>query len=138
MRSLLLLCLLALCRTGVAFAPPTPRVPTPAYVRDAERKHGRVALLAIPTLVAISTVDPAPASYLARQPVDTQVLFFSLVGILEAASLSRLGPKYSLRVPPGTYPPLKPRPSLDAIEDGAGRAAMLGVSTFLVTSLLAT
>ena len=137
------LALLATLSTASAFAPAPrgPRVrtpPTPAYVRDAERKHGRVALLALPTLLALSTVDPDPASYLARQPVDTQLLFFSVAGILEAASLPRLGPRYALRVSPGNYPPLKPMPALDAAEDAAGRAAMLGVTAFLLTSFLAS
>lgn len=118
-------------------APQVPRTPSPEYVQDAERKHGRVALLALPALAAIATFDPHPVTYLSRQPVDAQLLFFAVAGVAEAASLSRLGPRFTLRVPPGVYPPLRAMPSLDAVENTAGRAAMLAVTALMLAELVA-
>ena len=112
------------------------RVPSADFVRDAEKKHGRVAMLAIASLAALSTVDADPVSWLSRQPVDAQLAFFSLSGVAEAAStFPRLGPRYSLRegVHPGNFAPfpLGP-PGVDALEDAVGRAAMLVAAGVLV------
>ena len=114
-----------------------PQVPSPEYVRDSEIKHGRVALLAVATLAALSTVDPEPVSYLARQPVDTQLTLFALSGVAEAASsFPRLGPRFSLKrgVHPGNFVPMPlGSPWLAELEDVAGRIAMLVAFAALVS-----
>lgn len=120
--------------------PPRHRGPMQDFVREAEKKHGRVALLALPTLAALPllTGDPEPASYLLRQPAEVQLTFFSAGGLLESCALARLGPGFSLKpgVVPGVVPPLRaPTPALDAAEDALGRGAMLATTAMLALSL---
>jgi hypothetical protein len=122
--------------------PPHRRGPTEDFVREAEKKHARVALLAAPTLAALPmlTGDPDAASYLLRQPVEVQLTFFSAAGLVESYALARLGPGFSLRkgVVPGVVPPLRPpSPDLDAVEDTLGRGAMLATTAMLLVSVLA-
>jgi hypothetical protein len=55
------------------------------WLKAAEKKHSRVALLALPTLFALtqSGIDD-PVSFLSSQPVSTHIDFFTISGILEA------------------------------------------------------
>ena len=109
-------------------------IPSAGFVRDSEKKHGRVALLALPTLATIYAVaGENPVPYLSKQPVSTQIEFFSGMALLESLSLSRFGPNFSLKegVVPGNFPPLAlPNKPSDDFEDAAGRIAML--ATFAV------
>ena len=118
------------------------KIPTPEFIKDAEKKHARVAMLALPALVALSTIDPEPTSWLARQPIDVQLSLFSGAGILEAAlTFPRLGPMFALKPDaiPGNIPPFPLPPdtnigdAADAFEDLAGRACMIMTACILVS-----
>lgn len=118
-------------------AKPVTQIPSKDFVRDAEIKHGRVALLALPTLAALSLVDPDPVTLLSRQDAGTQLTFFATSGLVEALSLSRLGSNFTLRdgVTPGNFPPLRASPAFQDAEDVAGKAAMLATTVWLISSL---
>ena len=131
----------ALLRTGAVR-------PTQGFVREAEQKHGRVALLALPTLAwalpTLAGVESASdaAAWLSRQPADVQLMAFAAAGVVEAATtLPRLGPRPFALKPgavPGHVPPL-PLPAsarVEAVEDAAGRAAMLLTVAFLVHAVV--
>lgn len=111
----------------------TMAAPSADFVRDAEKKHARVALLALPTLGAIyALTGDNPVPYLSKQPVALQAEFFSVATILESLSLRRFGPRFSLKdgIVPGNFGPL-PLPTnkkLDDLEDASGRIAMLAIS----------
>ena len=118
-----------------------PSVPSRNFVREAEIKHGRLALLALPTLAGISWVtgDPDPVSFLSRQPAEAQLSFFALAGVVESVSLRRLDGKFSLRegVVPGRLLPVNgTHPSLTFAEDVAGRAAMAVAAVTILASVV--
>jgi hypothetical protein len=117
-----------------------PSLFSDGWVREAEKKHGRAAMLALPTLVALSAADPSadPVKWLNSQPVDFQLEAYSLAAVLESFNLRRLGKGFSLKegVEPGrvwdsgkTIPPL-----LSLSEDIVGRFAMLACFLFLFRS----
>ena len=118
------------------------KIPTQEFIEDAEKKHARVAMLALPTLIALSTIDPEPTSWLARQPIDVQLSVFSYAGILEAAfTFPRLGPMFSLKPDaiPGNIPPFPLPPdtklgdAADTLEDLTGRACMIMTACILAS-----
>ena len=136
MRALpLLALLLAPCAAGFDLSP--ARL---GWMREAEKKHGRVALLALPSLAAVSALaDAEPVSWLNAQPAAVQLSFYSTAAALESLNLRRLGRGFVLRddAKPGKVLPVGDvDPNLDAIEDVAGRAAMLLAASTLVESLL--
>jgi hypothetical protein len=102
-----------------------------SWKQEAEKKHGRVAMLAVPALIALGANGAeAPVRWLSQQPVETQTEFFAAAGLVEAAlGLPRLGYNFTLKegVEPGVYPPLAPpdNPQLDAAETDVGRIAMV-------------
>lgn len=114
-----------------------------AYLRETEKKHARVAMLAVPALLVLGAqgVD-APVSWLSHQPLDAQLEFFSAAGVLEAwATLPRYQARLRLKdtVEPGNFLPAAwrvPEP-LDRAEDMVGRAAMLCASTLMLSELSA-
>ena len=115
---------------------PLKRVPSLDFIRDAEKKHGRVALLAVPALASIGAMTGEnPVTFLSSQPWATQAEFFAVCGAIEAFSLSRLGPNFSLRegVTPGCF--LKDNStvsaSVDDLETNAGRVAMLVAASWI-------
>ena len=121
--------------------PPTksvaPSVPSAEFVRDAEKKHGRVALLALPTLGAIyALTGDNPVTYLSKQPAALQAEFFSVATVLESLSLRRFGPKFSLKdgIVPGNFAPLTPPTDkkLDSLEHASGRIAMLATAATML------
>ena len=130
-----------------AFAP-TPKptltssVPSKEFLRESEVKHGRVAMLALPTLAAISLFDSDPVTFLSRQSVSDQLTFFSTYGVLESAlTLPRLGNKFSLKegLVPGKIIPFKkyvPGKNLQQFEDLSGRAAMVVAFAILAQRVL--
>ena len=115
-------------------------IPSAGFVRDAEKKHARVALLALPTLATIYMLTGEnPVPYLSNQPSSTQVEFFAGTALLESLSLSRIGPNFSLRngVVPGNFPPLSlPNGPVDDFEDVTGRVAMLATFSILLYGVL--
>ena len=119
-------------------SPPSRVVPSPAFVRDAEIKHGRVAITSALALSALSAQGfEHPSSVLSQCSVSDQALFFSTIGLLEAlVYLPRLANRFRLKkgIEEGRIVDLKvPTPKgLLFIEDVTGRLAMLGVATFLV------
>ena len=116
----------------------TPGTPRYDWYREAEKKHARVALLAAPSLAVLSTFTPHPVQWLNEQPVETQLTFYSVAAALETLNLRRIerGIKLKEGEEPGrVFSKLIPKPSetLDALEDGAGRLAMLVCAIVLST-----
>jgi hypothetical protein len=114
---------------------------SPKYLREVEKKHGRVALLALPTLAALSATGHVPAtSWLASQPTDLQAIFFSSAAVVEAgATLPRFKERLELRdsVEPGRFFDLGPgSPELNKLEDAGGRVAMGATVAWMLTDLL--
>ena len=117
-----------------------PKVDTPQYkwLQEAEKKHGRVALVAAPSLalIAMSTGDD-PVPWLNHQPVDAQLTFYSVAGLLESFNLRRIDKGFTLKdgEEPGRLLPVKTYlPALNVVEDVAGRVAMVGVASTLASS----
>jgi hypothetical protein len=107
------------------------------FVREAEFKHARAALLAVPTLGIMSTMGvEEPVKWLSSQPVDTQLVFFSTAAVLESASLVRLGPNFSLKngLVPGDFFNGDDKVSTD-LELMSGRVAMLVAAGMLVSGV---
>lgn len=113
------------------------RVPSNAFVQDAEIKHGRVALVSGAVLATLAcTGFEHPTAVLSQCPVDTQLSFFSVIGIAEASSyLPRLSHLFSLRdgvVPGELIPRVSVEPWLKTIELNVSRVAMLLVIFFML------
>lgn len=110
-----------------------------AWMREAEKKHARAAMVALPSLALIASAtggDPVP--WLNSQPAATQLFFYSSAGILETLNLRRVGEGFALKegeVPGRTLPWVPEVPtSLDALEDTVGRTAMIVVAATLASS----
>ena len=123
-----------------------PPGPTPGFVREAEIKHGRVAMTAGLVLASLAAGGyDHPTAALAGCTVAQQTLFFSGVGVVEAATyLPRLGPRFSLKegLQPGRLfwdtEDDEAYATAVATEDAVGRIAMLGVFAYLVADTAAT
>lgn len=112
-----------------------------AWMREAEKKHGRAALLALPTLAVLSatTNGDDPVRWLNAQPVDVQLTCYSVAAALESFNFPRFGSAkpFTLKpeeVPGKLLPGGLPSRALDHVEDAAGRAAMLAVAGVLAVS----
>ena len=105
------------------------------FVREAEFKHARVALLAVPTLGIMSSMGiEEPVKWLSTQPLDTQLGFFSAAALVESATLARLGPNFSLKdgLVPGNFFNDKNVTAVD-LELMSGRVAMLAAAGIFVS-----
>ena len=110
----------------------------PSWVAEAEKKHGRAALVAVPALVGLGALTDAPVDWLNAQPASVQAGFYAGAAILEAANLRRLDRGFALRageVPGKVLPGPPPPETLERLENGAGRAAMLVAVGWLAASL---
>ena len=124
------------------FVPPPTRAPPrttldPRWLREAEYKHARIALLALPALVALGDDS---VHWLGSQPPLTQEIFFATAGVLESTvMLPRFEAGFRLKddVVPGEFPPLGSSSStaVRAFELVAGRAAMMAAAAVMVGQL---
>ena len=116
------------------------------WLKEAEKKHSRVALLALPTLFALKQNGATdPVTFLSSQTLSTQVNFFAMSGFLEAGvSLPRFRNYFELK--PGLEPgnivqrnssDTKIEMELDRVETGLGRLAMVSTIVWLIMSLAA-
>lgn len=120
--------------------PSVPKADTPQYkwLQEAEKKHGRAALVAAPSLAIIAMAtgeDPVP--WLNHQPGETQLTFYSVVGLLESLNLRRIDKGFTLKSDekPGRLLPIRSDvPSLNRVEDYAGRIAMLIAAATIASS----
>ena len=133
-----LLCVV-LSPTMAFTSPKLPAVVSSNWLREAEKKHSRVALLAVPSLLAIrAATGDDPVGWLNQQPVASQLIFYATAGILESYNLRRFdGLDLKADQLPGKLLPFEASAEWHAAEDGAGRAAMLLATGFLVHTLLA-
>ena len=121
-------------------APVASQGPLGNWIAEAEKKHSRVALLAVPALVGLQMVTHSdPVVWLNHRPAAEQISFYCTAAVLESLNLRRLGPGLSLKdgESPGKLVRTWPSPSakLSAAEDTAGRAAMLVAFLYLLRSL---
>ena len=109
------------------------------FVKEAEFKHARVALLSLPALAALSAAGAdEPVKWLSQQSFDTQASFFADTGVIEAFSLARLGSRFSLKdgLEPGNVLRLSNvSNSFVDCELYAGRAAMLGAAYVIASGM---
>ena len=112
---------------------------TLTWMREAEKKHARAAMVALPSLMLIASAtgeDPVP--WLNAQPAATQLGFYAAVGMLEALNLRRLDRGFALKpgeVPGRVFPWVEADATLHTIEDEVGRVAMLATAGVLLGSL---
>ena len=133
--------LLVFLGTCTAFTPTTtPLKPfTKGWVKEAEKKHSRVALLAVPSLMTIAAMTgDDPVQFLNNQPLATQLFFYSAAGALESLNLKRFDKGFKLKdgEEPGKLLPLEASEQLHAVEDWAGRLAMLMATGYFVNTLM--
>lgn len=105
---------------------------------EAEKKHGRVALLAVPSLMTIAAMTGEdPVQFLNQQPVATQLCFYSAAGLLETLNLKRFDAGFKLKdgEEPGKLLPLRASEKLHNIEDWSGRVAMLLAAAYFANTL---
>ena len=112
-----------------------------ASLVEYERKHARVAMLALPVLAALSNSGvEEPVKWLASQPTDVQLEVFSVAGVLEAAvTLPRFTGILDLKetVDPGRFPPLGPASKgADEAELAIGRVSMLVAAAALASAFV--
>ena len=130
--------LLLLSSTSALRSPSRIKVPSPSFIREAEIKHGRVAMTSAVALSMLSGQGfDHPSTVLSQCSNTDQVMFFSAIGILEAlVYFPRLDYRFSLKkdAEVGKMFDSLPEPnaSLVFLEDIWGRLAMLGVASFIV------
>lgn len=137
MRSLFLCVLVSSCS---AFTPAGLRKPfSDSWIKEAEKKHSRVALLAVPSLVSIAAVTgDDPIQFLNNQPVTSQLVFYSVAGVLETLNLRRIDEGFKLKdgEEPGKLLPFEASSKLNSAEDWSGRVAMLIAAGFFGASIM--
>ena len=135
MRALSVALTIALCE---GFTAPGVKPFSDRWVREAEKKHARVALLAVPALVTIaSATGQDPVQFLNAQPATTQILFYSAAGLLETLNLRRFDKGFDLKPDevPGKLLPVRSSAVLDGAEDALGRVAMVVAVGFFSATL---
>lgn len=133
--------LLLLVTISHAFVVPPPsnrhKIPSDDFVKDAEIKHGRVAMVSGTVLSSLASAGiEHPTAALSQCPMDAQLIFFSAIGIAEAATyLPRLSSMFSLRddaVPGELIPRVTAEPWLSRIELNVSRVAMITVLLYML------
>lgn len=137
MRTIQILCLLVSASHALVVPTTPPKVPSDAFVRDAEIKHGRVALVSGTVLASLASMGVEhPTAALSQCPIDAQLIFFSLIGMTEAVTyLPRLSSKFSLRdgvVPGELIPRVTAEPWLARFELNLSRVAMMTVILYML------
>lgn len=127
---------------GLRFPPVTPKKSIVDYkwLLEAEKKHGRVAMIAVPALARIAMITGMePVTWLNHQPVESQLIFYSVSGILETFNLRRFGKGFTLKEDEAPGKLFKgaatPSPGLEFMENNAGRIAMLAAFAILVKTV---
>jgi hypothetical protein len=124
--------------------PPLPKtkIPSDAFVMDAEVKHGRVALVSGAVLAALSANGfEHPTSVLASQPSSTQLVFFSGIALAEAALyLPRMEGMFSLKegILPAKLLPASPTEASSKAELIACRVGMIAVFAYMLFDVFTT
>ena len=113
------------------------KVPPDGFVRDAEIKHGRVAMTSAATLATLSQLGfDHPSRVLSECSLESQLLFFSVLGIVESATyLPRLDLGFTLKrgVEPGNVLGIETCDEvLVDVEDFMGRTCMISVAAFMI------
>lgn len=112
---------------------------SPGWIKEAEKKHARVALLAAPSLalIALATGDD-PTGWLNAQPLSTQIPFYGTATMLETLNLRRFDKGFTLKEGeiPGKLLPIDASETLEGMEDNLGRLAMIGVTGVLLSSVV--
>ena len=117
---------------------------TKSWIQEAEKKHGRVAMLGLPAILAISAANPGtdPVQWLNAQPATMQLVFYSTAGLLETLNLKRLDAGFVLKQgeTPGKLWNVSfiSSPLFEETEDFAGRAAMVATAGMMIDSLAQT
>ena len=117
----------------------TKTVTNSKWLREAEKKHGRVALLAVPSLATIAMAtgnDPVP--WLNSQPIETQIVFYSTAGLLESFNLRRFDKGFRLKddeEPGKLLDRIQVSTEVNSLEDNAGRVAMLIAASVFANSV---
>lgn len=118
------------------------------FIQEAEIKHGRTAMLAVPTLVGLDIVNPDMLSIneLSSTPIENQLLLLGMFGISEFAQIFEAY-KFPYSIEdwfqfkndhvPGNYSfdPLSLNIPSD-IEISTGRVAMLAAGAIMSKELL--
>lgn len=112
--------------------------PVSPFVREAEIKHGRVAMTSAVVLAALAKNGfEHPSTVLSHLPFEQQALFFSSVGLLDALTyLPRMEQDFKMKpsvIPGDVFNSGKiTNTSVTLVEDVVGRVAMLGVTAFIL------
>tara|TARA_A100001015_G_scaffold302058_1_gene389793 strand:+ start:368 stop:790 length:423 start_codon:yes stop_codon:yes gene_type:complete len=136
MRAVTLILSFAACN---AFTTPTALKPfSRGWVKEAEKKHSRVALVAVPSLMTIAAMTGEdPVQFLNNQPAATQLIFYSTAGLLETLNLKRFDKGFNLKEgeEPGKLLPIQASETIQSVEDWAGRLAMVMAAGYFATTL---
>ena len=117
-------------------------MPTPEryrWLQEAESKHGRAAMVAVPTLFALqSFTGQDPVSWLNAQPLITQCVFYASAAAAEVPSLKRLDKGFRIKeglTPGKLIETATPTELATTCEKNLGRLAMLVTTLFFASSI---
>lgn len=108
-----------------------------SWIAEAEKKHARAAMVAVPTLLALQSVTDHPVQWLNAQPVETQVSFYASAAVLESVNLARHDYGFALKdgEEPGNVLGREPSNLSIAAEMLVGRICMLSATALLLQAL---
>lgn len=110
---------------------------TSSWISEAEKKHARVAMAAVPTLLALQGVTDHPVTWLNEQSVATQVSFYAGAAVLESVNLARHDYGFSLKPgeEPGNVLNVNATKLASVTELLVGRTAMLAATCLLLQAV---